>query len=137
MFKSPTSFQTRPSKPIIHMEWGAGVIAGFHANPSAMWTEEYLVDLMQGHFAVFDKLRNKTNPYFVGEMIWNFADFSDKQSNTRVLGNRKGLLTRDRQPKWPAYFIRERYRALLSEKASTAKSLIKLSFEASFDHQNF
>jgi len=124
------------------MEWGAGSIPGFHANPIAMWTEDYVFFLMREHFAVFDKLRNMTNPYFIGEMIWNFADFSTKQSNTRVLGNRKGILTRDRQPKWPAYYIRDRYQELLSEKVPRKENNphIKISFEASFesfDHENF
>ena len=120
------------------MEWGAGAISGFHANPTAMWTEGYLVDLMREHFAVFDKFRNMSNSYFIGEMIWNYADFNTAQSNTRVLGNRKGLLTRDRQPKWPAYFIRERYHALLSEKLpKKAKHQLKLSFQADFDQFDF
>ena len=115
------------------MEWGAGVISGFHASPTAMWTEGYLVNVMQEHFAVFDKLRNMTSPYFIGEMIWNFADFNTAQSNTRVLGNRKGLLTRDRQPKWPAYVIRERYNALLSlPPPKKPKNYFRIRFEAEF-----
>jgi len=101
------------------MEWGAGAIAGFHANPPLMYTEDYLCDVMQQHFLVFDGERNKTSPYLVGEMIWNFADFLTAQTTTRADGNRKGLLTRERQPKWPAYVIRERYNKLRNQTAAT------------------
>ena len=108
------------------MEWGAGVIAGFHSNPTVMWTESYLVDLMSKHFAVFDALRTAQTPYLIGEMIWNFADFMTAQANTRVFGNRKGVLTRDRQPKWPAYILRERYHRLLNQTIpETIKNSIK------------
>ena len=101
-------FQTR-QKPIILMEWGAGAIAGFHDNPSLMYTEEYLCDVINQHFMVFDSLWQQESPYLVGEMIWNFADFATAQSSKRAYGNRKGLLTRDRKPKWPAYIVRDRY----------------------------
>ena len=101
-------FQTR-SKPIIHMESGAGAVAGFHSNPSSMYTEEYLCDIIKEHFQVFDSLRQMENNYLVGEMIWNFADFATAQSSKRMFGNRKGLFTRDRNPKWPAYVVRDKY----------------------------
>lgn len=97
------------------MEWGAGAIAGFHANPSVMYTEEYLCDVIAEHFKVFDALRKESDPYFIGEMVWNFADFQTAQTPTRADGNRKGLITRQRQPKWPAYVIRERYHALRNQ----------------------
>uniref|UniRef100_H2Z6X9 Beta-glucuronidase n=1 Tax=Ciona savignyi TaxID=51511 RepID=H2Z6X9_CIOSA len=96
-------------KPIIHMEWGAGVISGFHSDPSLMYTEEYLCDVMREHFQTFDSLRAGSNPILAGEMIWNFADFATAQATTRAYGNRKGLFTRHRQPKSPAFVIRERY----------------------------
>ena len=45
----------------------------------------------------------------MGEMIWNFADFMTKQEITRVLGNRKGIFTRQRQPKAAAHIMKQRY----------------------------
>jgi beta-glucuronidase len=36
---------------------------------------------MSRHFEAFDKLR--TQGFFVGEMIWNFADFKTAQSKYR------------------------------------------------------
>nr|CAB3251424.1 beta-glucuronidase-like [Phallusia mammillata] len=115
--------QTRPNKPIIHMEWGAGAISGFHANPSVMYTEEYLCDVIGQHFKVYDQLRTGAGPYLVGEMIWNFADFNTAQTATRADGNRKGLMTRERQPKWPAYVVRERYHALRNQTDTSVSHL--------------
>ncbi len=42
-------------------------------------------------------------------MIWNFADFMTKQQYHRVAGNRKGVFTRQRQPKAAAHLLRRRY----------------------------
>ena len=41
-----------------------------------MFSEEYLVDSIKQYFPIFDKYR-KT--FFVGEMLWNLADFATKQ----------------------------------------------------------
>ena len=49
------------------------------------------------------------NEGFVGEMIWNFADFMTQQTVMRAVGNKKGIFTRDRQPKASAKLLRERY----------------------------
>mgnify|MGYP000155155970 CR=1 FL=1 len=48
-------------------------------------------------------------PWFIGEQLWNFADFATFQGIIRVEGNRKGILTRDRQPKMAAHWLRERW----------------------------
>ena len=44
----------------------------------------------------------------VGEQVWNFADFTTTSGIMRVGGNKKGVLTRDRQPKAAAYALRRR-----------------------------
>lgn len=38
-----------------------------------MWSEEYQTGVMSAYFKAFDKL--KAEGWFIGEMIWNFADF--------------------------------------------------------------
>lgn len=48
-------------------------------------------------------------PWFIGEQLWNFAEFATFQGIIRVEGNRKGILTRDRQPKMAAHWLRERW----------------------------
>ena len=45
----------------------------------------------------------------VGEHVWNFADFATPQMVHRVGGNRKGVFTRDRQPKAAAHWLRARW----------------------------
>lgn len=93
-------------KPIIISEYGAGAVYGFHSDPPLMFTEDYQVQLFKEHFKVFDKMRPDV---LTGELVWNFADFMTQQENTRVLGNRKGIFTRQRQPKAVAYVLQERY----------------------------
>ena len=44
-----------------------------------------------------------------GEHVWNFADFKTKQGINRIRGNRKGIFTKDRQPKLAAFYLRERW----------------------------
>jgi beta-glucuronidase len=103
-----------PDKPVMITEYGADTISGFHTLPSFVWTEDYQTDLMENNFHGFDILRrNKTG--FVGEMIWNFADFMTRQTPGRALGNKKGIFTRQRQPKASAHVLRKRYRNLAQE----------------------
>ncbi|MBO6263715.1 MAG: hypothetical protein J6N93_05545 [Clostridia bacterium] len=45
----------------------------------------------------------------MGEHVWAFADFKTKQGLTRFRGNRKGVFTKDRQPKAVAFFLRKRW----------------------------
>ena len=99
-------------KPIMISEYGAGTVDGLHKNPSTMYTEDYQVDLLSAYFPVFDEYRKK---FFIGELIWNFADFQTDQSSGRVDGNKKGLLTRQRQPKAAAQVVRDRYLSLAKE----------------------
>jgi beta-glucuronidase len=98
-------------KPILVTEYGAGSIVGMHQNPSFVWTEDYQVDYLYEHFKAFDLLRNETD-YFIGEMIWNFADFATPPETIRPWGCMKGVFTRDRQPKAAAHLLRQRYWSL-------------------------
>ncbi|XP_065889600.1 beta-glucuronidase-like [Dysidea avara] len=96
-------------KPMIISEYGAGTIAGFHENPSTAFTEEYQVEVLEQHFSVFDKYSKQ---FLVGELIWNFADFMTEQKDDRPVGNKKGVLTRQRHPKSAAFVLRDRYMGL-------------------------
>ncbi|XP_038201118.1 beta-glucuronidase isoform X3 [Arvicola amphibius] len=99
-------------KPIIQSEYGADTIAGFHQDPPVMFSEEYQKALLENYHLVFDQKRKE---YVVGELIWNFADFMTNQSPIRVIGNKKGIFTRQRQPKSAAFILRERYWRIVSE----------------------
>ncbi|GKX29775.1 beta-glucuronidase [Vallitalea longa] len=90
--------------PIIMTEYGADTIQGLHSDPPEMFTEEYQCEMLKSFHRVFDRL-----DYVIGEQIWNFADFATKQGTTRIMGNRKGIFTRQRQPKVAAHMMKKRW----------------------------
>jgi beta-galactosidase/beta-glucuronidase len=82
-------------KPIIITEYGADTYPGLHsAVANSPWTEEYQVEYLDMNHRVFDRI-----DAVVGEQVWVFADFTTTSGIMRVGGNRKGVFTRDRQPK--------------------------------------
>ena len=87
----------QPDKPIIITEFGAGAILGLHSEPPQMWSEEYQADFIRKYVEALSK-----KDYIVGLHVWNFADFRTPQSPRRIILNRKGVFTRDRQPKLSA-----------------------------------
>jgi beta-glucuronidase len=93
------------NKPIIITEYGADTYPGLHSLPSQPWSEEYQVDYLEMNHRVFDRV-----DAVVGEHVWNFADFATTSGIMRVGGNRKGVFTRDRQPKAAAFALRRRWR---------------------------
>lgn len=93
-----------PGKPIMMTEYGADTIAGYHDIDPVMFTEEYQAEYLQANHEVFDEFDN-----FVGEQVWNFADFNTSQGIIRVQGNKKGIFTRDRKPKLAAHELRKRW----------------------------
>lgn len=93
-----------PGKPIMFTEYGADTVAGMHDTTSVMFTEEYQVEYLDANHEVTDKFDN-----FVGEQVWNFADFATSQGIIRVQGNKKGVFTRDRKPKMAAHALRKRW----------------------------
>ncbi|XP_042288153.1 beta-glucuronidase [Thunnus maccoyii] len=99
-------------KPIIQSEYGADAVPGIHSDPPMMFTEEYQKVVLQSYHNVFDQKRKQ---YVIGELIWNFADFMTAQGVTRVVGNKKGVFTRQRQPKAAAFILRDRYWRLANE----------------------
>ncbi len=91
-------------KPIIMSEYGADTIAGYHKIPAVAFTEEFQCMYMNEFHKIFDKLE-----FMIGEHPWAFADFQTKQGLNRVDGNKKGIFTRNRQPKMSAYMLKERW----------------------------
>jgi beta-glucuronidase len=101
-----TQWHERYNKPIIITEMGADTIAGFHQLPPTMFSEEFQTEFLLKTCESFDQL-----PFVAGEHVWNFADFGTKQGVTRVGGNKKGVFTRQRQPKAAAFMLRTRWRS--------------------------
>ncbi len=91
-------------KPIFISEFGADTIEGNHCLPSESFSEEYQCDVLNAYFKSIDAL-----PCVIGEHIWNFADFRTKQGVIRARGNRKGVFTRERQPKAAAFTVKKRW----------------------------
>jgi beta-glucuronidase len=92
------------NKPIIITEYGADTYPGLHSTIPTPWTEEYQVVYLDMNHRVFDRTEA-----VVGEQVWNFADFATTSGIVRVGGNKKGIFTRDRQPKAAAHALRRRW----------------------------
>ena len=91
------------AKPVILTEFGADAIPGSHADPPAMWTEEYQAELIERMLRVAD-----ARDFVVGMHVWAFADFATAQADHRPDSvNFKGVFTRDRRPKLAARRLRE------------------------------
>lgn len=95
------------NKPVMFTEYGADTVAGFHAATPVMFTEEYQVDFYKKTHEVTDRYN-----CFIGEQVWNFADFATVQGIMRVVGNKKGLFTRAREPKLAAHYFKERWHSI-------------------------
>lgn len=92
-------------KPMIVTEFDADTLAGLHATPPEMWSEEYQAEVIGRYLDVAAE-----RPFVAGMHVWNFADFKTEQSAARAAGmNHKGVFTRERRPKMVARLLRERW----------------------------
>lgn len=91
-------------KPLIFTEFGADTYAGEHKLPSVMWAQEYQNEYYEMNFRVMDDYE-----FVRGELVWNFADFQTTEGIMRINGNKKGIFTRNRQPKDAAYLLKKRW----------------------------
>lgn len=97
-------WQTLPlDKPLIFTEYGADALNSQSMLPDDMWSPQYQVDVLKMFSIEFDRF------VIQGELVWNLADFATDPSILRVGGNKKGVFTRDRQPKLAAYYLKERW----------------------------
>ena len=94
-------------RPLIFTEYGADTLSSEHKLPSVMWSQEYQNEYLDMNHAVFDSY-----DFIKGELVWNFADFQTTEGIMRVNGNKKGIFTRQRQPKDAAYAFRARWTSL-------------------------
>ena len=94
-------------KPFVFTEYGGDTLASEHKLPSVMWSQEYQDETLEMQHRVFDSY-----DFVRGEQIWNFADFQTTEGLMRVDGNKKGVFTRQRQPKSVAYLLKKRWESL-------------------------
>ncbi len=105
--KSELEYWKEKKKPVILTEYGADSVAGLHNVVPGMFSEEYQTEYYQTINSVLDQY-----PFVVGEHTWNFADFATIQGLMRVDGNKKGLFTRERQPKMAAHYFKKRWKGI-------------------------
>ena len=91
-------------KPIMLTEYGADTISGIHKLPESIFSEEYQIEFYKENHRAVDAC-----DFVIGEHPWAFADFMTGQGLTRFDGNKKGIFTRQRQPKSMAFILRERW----------------------------
>ncbi|MFC2949641.1 beta-glucuronidase [Virgibacillus sediminis] len=96
-----------PEKPMMYTEYGADTVAGMHSMYHEPFSEEYQEDYYRMNSKVFDEI-----PNFIGEQLWNFADFQTKFGIMRVQGNKKGIFTRAREPKRVVRYLSERWNSI-------------------------
>lgn len=104
LLEKELAFWNSFGKPFMFTEYGADTVCGLHDTTPVMFTEEYQVAYYKMNHEVTDKMNG-----FIGEQVWNFADFATSQGIMRVQGNKKGIFTRDRKPKLVAHYLRERW----------------------------
>ena len=92
------------NKPIILSEYGADTIAGYHKLPAVAFSEEFQCEYLEEYHKKFDEL-----DFMIGEHVWAYCDFQTKQGLNRVDGNKKGVFTRNRQPKAAAFLLKKRW----------------------------
>jgi beta-glucuronidase len=102
-----TALHDEHKKPVLVTEFGADTIAGLHALPGVLYSEEYQSELI---CALIEEMQSLD--FVVAQHIWNFADFNTAQHHKRVGGNKKGIFTRDRQPKLAAHTVRALWKSL-------------------------
>lgn len=99
--------EKKMDKPLIFTEYGADTSAMEHKLPSVMWSQEYQIEYLEMCHRVFDSY-----DFISGELVWNFADFQTTEGIMRMNGNKKGIFTRQRQPKLAAYYYKKRWESL-------------------------
>ena len=95
-------FSALMEKPFILTEFGADCISGHHSMFGLQFTEEFQAEFLKRYIASCQKRSD-----VAGLHIWHFADFSTNQLPLRVQGNRKGIFSRNREPKAAAFAIRQ------------------------------
>ncbi len=101
---------SRPGKPVVISETGAGAVAGMHGSALAFFSEERQAEFYRRQFSIvrdFDTVR--------GICPWLLYDFRSprRQSSFQQGFNRKGLIAADKQTKKAAFaVVAEAYRQI-------------------------
>lgn len=96
---------TEPNKPFLFTEYGADTDAGAHKLPSVQWSER---NTSVSTSPCSTKCSTCSRQWWASR-YGNLCDFQTDEGIMRVDGNKKGVFTRDRQPKVAAYVLKERW----------------------------
>lgn len=96
---------TEPNKPFLFTEYGADTDAGAHKLPSVQWSER---NTSVSTSPCSTKCSTCSRQWWASR-YGNLCDFQTDEGIMRVDGNKKGVFTRDRQPKAAAYVLKERW----------------------------
>lgn len=86
-----------PEKAIMFGEYGADTVAGFHAVDDIPFTEDYQQKDYEINSRVFDMFE-----FFIGEQLWDFADFETKTGINRVRAIKRDFSRVDTSRKRPS-----------------------------------
>jgi beta-glucuronidase len=98
------------NKPVVISEFGAGALAGHHADKNTRWTEEYQEYLYEQSILMMKKM-----PDLSGVSPWILADFRSPKRNLAKIQdgwNRKGLISNTGNKKKAFYVMQEWYEKL-------------------------
>jgi beta-glucuronidase len=98
------------NKPFVFTEYGADTLSTMDKLPSVMWSQNYQQEFLEMCHRVFDAY-----DFVRGEQVWAFSDFQTDEGILRVDGNKKGVFTRQRQPKAAAYYLKQRWESLAAD----------------------
>ncbi len=97
---------SKPAKPVIISELGAGAKAGHHGTIHEKFTEEYMENLYKLQIETIKKL-----DYVKGMTPWILYDFTcpRRQNQFQKGYNRKGLIAEDKKTKKKAFFVLQKF----------------------------
>ncbi len=99
---------SKPDKPVLFTEFGAGARSGHHGSISEKFTEEYAEHVYEQQIETIEKL-----DYVKGISPWILYDFTCPRRQNRYQNgfNRKGVIAEDKKTKkLPFYVLQEFYR---------------------------
>ncbi len=102
------TFDIKFDKPVVISEFGAGALAGFHADEDTMWSEEYQELIYINQLEMLDKIDGLR-----GMTPWILADFRSPRRQNPVyqdFWNRKGLISNTGVKKKAYYILKEYYK---------------------------
>lgn len=101
------SFDVKFNKPIVISEFGAGALAGFHADDDTIWSEEYQEKIYINQIKMLNKVDGLR-----GMTPWILVDFKSPRRQNPVyqnFWNRKGLISNTGIKKKAFFVLKEYY----------------------------